>query len=230
MSTDLYVPVRCYSCNKVLANLQRPYEEELSRGYKKPGEILDDLGITRECCRMNMLRPSVVLVPEMNVSETVGEYEVMRRKLNSLSIKTAPALPSGGSLAAMTSSEPISSAGDSRIPAPIYGQGGFRGSQGGFQGGIQYPGRLASISGMPNMPGLGASTIPEGPSARSVRVTSIPMTPSMQPRLPETRSQAPPSQQPLSQQPSSQQLPSRQDLPAGGVITPLPSFESLGLF
>ena len=46
----MLVPVRCFSCNKIIGG---SYEEFIERKEKgdKPAEIMDDLGIKRYCCR-----------------------------------------------------------------------------------------------------------------------------------------------------------------------------------
>lgn len=63
------IPVRCFSCGKVLGDLMDEYthrvqeetpdviNEENERKFDKnfKGKILDDLKITRPCCRAQML-------------------------------------------------------------------------------------------------------------------------------------------------------------------------------
>jgi len=46
----MIVPVRCFSCGRVVA---QEYEEYLKRVQKKenPEKVLDDLGINKYCCR-----------------------------------------------------------------------------------------------------------------------------------------------------------------------------------
>ena len=46
----MIVPIRCFSCGKVIAN---DFEEYKKRVEKKedPAKVLDDLGIKRYCCR-----------------------------------------------------------------------------------------------------------------------------------------------------------------------------------
>lgn len=58
----MIVPVRCVTCGKVLADKWRFYsrrvEEGEVSGKAEPGfrgRILDDLGVTRYCCRRHML-------------------------------------------------------------------------------------------------------------------------------------------------------------------------------
>ena len=73
----MIIPIRCFTCGKVLAHLWEPYIEKLQEGTSKEmlekekktlvigvGEDLpkstecramDDLGIERYCCRMTMM-------------------------------------------------------------------------------------------------------------------------------------------------------------------------------
>ncbi len=46
----MLIPIRCFSCNKVIAG---SYEEYVSRrdSGEDPAEVMDDLGIERYCCR-----------------------------------------------------------------------------------------------------------------------------------------------------------------------------------
>jgi len=44
------IPIRCYSCGKVLAQHYEEFKKRTQRG--EPAEqVLDDLGIKRYCCR-----------------------------------------------------------------------------------------------------------------------------------------------------------------------------------
>ena len=50
----MLIPVRCFTCNKVLANLWNRYQELLKEG-KSEAVALDTLLIKRICCRTIML-------------------------------------------------------------------------------------------------------------------------------------------------------------------------------
>lgn len=56
-------PVRCFSCGKPLADKYEEFEERVEEG-EDPEEILDDMGITRYCCR-RMIYTSIDLTEEM---------------------------------------------------------------------------------------------------------------------------------------------------------------------
>lgn len=47
-------PVRCFSCGKLLADKYEQFEERVKKG-EEPKRVLDDLGLTRYCCRAAVL-------------------------------------------------------------------------------------------------------------------------------------------------------------------------------
>ena len=46
----MLIPVRCWSCGKVIAHKYQEYQDALAEG-KDAGEVLDDLGFNLYCCR-----------------------------------------------------------------------------------------------------------------------------------------------------------------------------------
>jgi DNA-directed RNA polymerase subunit N len=62
----MMVPVRCFTCGKVLAQYWDTYQERLARG-EKAGAILDSLGISRYCCRR-------MLLTHVDLIDDVGPY------------------------------------------------------------------------------------------------------------------------------------------------------------
>lgn len=59
----MIVPVRCFSCGKVVGDKWRLYNEILRTGTSK-GEALDQLGLRRYCCR-NIILSHVDLVENL---------------------------------------------------------------------------------------------------------------------------------------------------------------------
>jgi DNA-directed RNA polymerase I, II, and III subunit RPABC5 len=59
----MLIPVRCFSCGKVVGNKQETYEKLLEEG-KEPNEALNILGLKRYCCR-RMLFTNVDLIEKM---------------------------------------------------------------------------------------------------------------------------------------------------------------------
>ena len=46
----MIVPVRCFSCGKVLGESYEEFENRVEKG-EDAKKVLDDLGVTRYCCR-----------------------------------------------------------------------------------------------------------------------------------------------------------------------------------
>ncbi|MFH0816674.1 MAG: DNA-directed RNA polymerase subunit N [Methanobacteriota archaeon] len=51
----MIIPVRCFTCGKVVGSAYDNYKRELAEGHKDPQKILDDLGLKRYCCRRMVL-------------------------------------------------------------------------------------------------------------------------------------------------------------------------------
>lgn len=51
----MLVPIRCFSCNKVIADKYEEWLTEVNKNKKENKEILDDLGLERYCCRRHMI-------------------------------------------------------------------------------------------------------------------------------------------------------------------------------
>ncbi len=50
----MIIPVRCFSCGKVVGNVYEIYRNRVDKG-DDPGEVMDELGIDRYCCRRMLL-------------------------------------------------------------------------------------------------------------------------------------------------------------------------------
>lgn len=48
------IPIRCFSCGKVIASSWEKFKSRAENGENKE-QILNDLGITRYCCRRMLL-------------------------------------------------------------------------------------------------------------------------------------------------------------------------------
>ena len=46
----MLVPVRCFSCNKIVGGTYEEFVERKESG-EDPAKVMDDLGIKRYCCR-----------------------------------------------------------------------------------------------------------------------------------------------------------------------------------
>ncbi len=59
----MIIPVRCFSCGKVVGDKWEPYAQRVEAG-ETPKDVLDDLGVTRYCCR-RMLLSHVEIIDEI---------------------------------------------------------------------------------------------------------------------------------------------------------------------
>ena len=50
----MIIPVRCFTCGKVIGNKWEPYQEMLTIGIQ-PCDALDNLGLRKYCCRRMIL-------------------------------------------------------------------------------------------------------------------------------------------------------------------------------
>ncbi|OIR57859.1 MAG: DNA-directed RNA polymerases I, II, and III subunit RPABC5 [Amphiamblys sp. WSBS2006] len=50
----MIIPVRCFTCGKVVGSLWTRYQEAIQEG-KEPKDTLDSLGLRRYCCRRMLL-------------------------------------------------------------------------------------------------------------------------------------------------------------------------------
>ena len=59
----MIIPVKCFSCGKVIAQYYEKYKKMVKEG-KAPEKVLDELGLDRYCCR-RMITSHVDLVDEV---------------------------------------------------------------------------------------------------------------------------------------------------------------------
>ncbi len=50
----MMVPVRCFTCGKVIGHLWEDYKKRVEEG-EEAGKVLDDIGLKRYCCRQVFL-------------------------------------------------------------------------------------------------------------------------------------------------------------------------------
>ena len=50
----MMIPIRCYTCGKVIAHLYDDFLKGLKEGVEA-GELLDGFGLTRFCCRRMLI-------------------------------------------------------------------------------------------------------------------------------------------------------------------------------
>ncbi|MDG6223982.1 MAG: DNA-directed RNA polymerase subunit N [Candidatus Thermoplasmatota archaeon] len=59
----MIIPVRCFTCGKVIGQLYEEYSARVQNG-EDPAKVLDDLGVSRYCCR-RMFLSHVELIDEV---------------------------------------------------------------------------------------------------------------------------------------------------------------------
>ena len=50
----MMIPVRCFTCGNVIGEHYEEFDERSESG-EDPAAVLDDLGVTRHCCRRMMV-------------------------------------------------------------------------------------------------------------------------------------------------------------------------------
>jgi len=51
----MIIPVRCFSCGKVIGSLYAEYQRMVLQDKKDPKDAMDSLGLKRYCCRRMIL-------------------------------------------------------------------------------------------------------------------------------------------------------------------------------
>jgi len=64
----MQVPVRCFSCGKVIGDKWEEFQERVEDG-EDTKEVLDDLGLEKYCCR-------TVFLTNVDVIDEVGEHHI----------------------------------------------------------------------------------------------------------------------------------------------------------
>lgn len=59
----MMVPIRCFTCGKVIGDKWEEFARRVKNG-EKPKDVLDDLGVTRYCCR-RMLLSNVEIIDDI---------------------------------------------------------------------------------------------------------------------------------------------------------------------
>ncbi len=69
----MIIPIRCFTCNKVIGNKYDKYEQSLKEG-KTEKEALDALCLRRYCCRR-------MILTHVNLIDKLLDYETLERTL-----------------------------------------------------------------------------------------------------------------------------------------------------
>ena len=63
----MIIPMRCFACGKPISQFWEKYQEQIKKG-KEPKKVLDDLEITRYCCRQ-------VFLGHVDLIDTVSKFK-----------------------------------------------------------------------------------------------------------------------------------------------------------
>ena len=63
----MIIPVRCFSCGKVVGHLYAEFKKRTENG-EDPKKVLDDLGLTRYCCRS-------LFIGHVDLLKKIGEFQ-----------------------------------------------------------------------------------------------------------------------------------------------------------
>ena len=69
----MLVPVRCFTCGRLIADKYEDYQNRIKAG-EEPIKVLDELGMDRYCCR-RMLLTSVE-----TIQQVIAFYEAMHKR------------------------------------------------------------------------------------------------------------------------------------------------------
>jgi len=66
----MIIPVRCFSCGKIIGGLYNKYLEKLENNYTE-NDALDSLDVTRYCCRR-------MLLTHVDIIDKLLEYKYLK--------------------------------------------------------------------------------------------------------------------------------------------------------
>ena len=69
----MLVPVRCFTCGKLIADKYEDYQNKIKTG-EEPQKVLDELKIERYCCRRMML------TSVQTIQQIIPFYEAMHKR------------------------------------------------------------------------------------------------------------------------------------------------------
>ena len=73
----MLVPVRCFTCGKLVADKYEEYSERVQTG-EDPAKVMDSLNMKRYCCR-RMFVSSVE-----TIYQVIPYYEALRRRMSEI--------------------------------------------------------------------------------------------------------------------------------------------------
>jgi DNA-directed RNA polymerase subunit N len=64
----MLIPVRCFSCGKVVGHLWEEYRKRVDAGEESK-KVLDDLGVKRYCCR-------ALFIGNIDLTKKISDFKV----------------------------------------------------------------------------------------------------------------------------------------------------------
>ena len=71
--SSVLVPVRCFTCGKLVADKYSDYQNKIKTG-EEPKKVLDELGMDRYCCRR------MLLTTVETIQQVIPFYEAMDKR------------------------------------------------------------------------------------------------------------------------------------------------------
>lgn len=68
----MIIPVRCFTCGKVLGSLFEEYKQRVYLNDENPQKVLDELGVRRYCCRRTIVSHPVIIKKD-GIDELIDE-------------------------------------------------------------------------------------------------------------------------------------------------------------
>jgi len=64
----MIIPVRCFTCGKVIGHLYEQYKRRIDEMGEAPKEVMDSLGLKNYCCRR-------IFVAHVNLIDEIMRYD-----------------------------------------------------------------------------------------------------------------------------------------------------------
>ena len=71
----MIIPVRCFTCGKLIADKWEEFDRRVKAG-EDPKKVLDNLGVTRYCCRR-------MILGHIEISDSILRFYEEKGKMNS---------------------------------------------------------------------------------------------------------------------------------------------------
>ena len=73
----MIIPIRCFTCGKLIADKWEDFSKRVQSGEDSK-KVLDDLGVTRYCCRRMLLSHTEIIDEILNFNEEMNKRREAR--------------------------------------------------------------------------------------------------------------------------------------------------------